>query len=57
MSEPQVFEASEADFTPCDVCTTINQWNIVKTHRKYGDITHHDVVCRVCRSPAIIFND
>ena len=57
MSEPQVFEASEVGFTPCDICGTVNQWNLKKEHRAHGDITHHEVVCRVCRSPAVILND
>ncbi len=57
MSEQQVFEASELEFTPCQVCKSVNQWSIVKEHKSHGEITHHDVRCRFCRNLAVILND
>lgn len=57
MSEKQVLEASEVEFTPCEVCKSVNQWSIIKEHRHNGEIIHHEVRCRFCRNPAIILND
>jgi hypothetical protein len=57
MSEQQVLEASEIGFTPCDICKTTNRWLVKQHHYRNGELTHSDVVCSVCRSPAVIFND